>query len=245
MDFVIVPCDTHTICHRRDMQLSATKRAYHVNNNTLAIFPLSCTLKHLNKIVLIQKILISWSELIAVLLEQLQPFSSYFEKGCRKKCTRQSRMVLWVVFSSLFFKEIWKNGTTRGHGYMSASAEGKQKKSVRQLQCEKQYIDHIPYYLSGLSSAHFSDNLSRNSCIHTSILKAYQNYFNTCMQSIIQPTRADYLQWQACIKSKITDNWIKFKIIHNSCVRYTKQRTQHRRPKLNNMWAHVKNYYIC
>ena len=75
MDFVIVPCDTHTICHRRDMQLSATKRAYHVNNNTLAIFPLSCTLKHLNKIVLIQKILISWSELIAVLLEQLQPFS--------------------------------------------------------------------------------------------------------------------------------------------------------------------------
>ena len=28
-------------------------------------------------------------------------------------------------------------------------------------------IDHIPYYLSGLSRAHFSDNLSRNSCIHT------------------------------------------------------------------------------
>ena len=82
---------------------------------------------------------------------------------------------------------------------MSASAEGKQKKSVRQLQ----YIDHIPHYLSGLSSAHFSDNLSRNSCIHTSILEAYQNYFNTCMQSIIQPTRADYLQWQACIKRKL------------------------------------------
>ena len=32
---------------------------------------------------------------------------------------------------------------------MSVSAEGKQKKSVRQLQCEEQYIDHIPYYLSG------------------------------------------------------------------------------------------------
>ena len=31
---------------------------------------------------------------------------SYFEKGCRKKCTRQSRKVLWVVLSSLFFKEI-------------------------------------------------------------------------------------------------------------------------------------------
>ena len=30
----------------------------------------------------------------------------YFEKGCRKKCTRQSRNVLWVVLNSLFFKEI-------------------------------------------------------------------------------------------------------------------------------------------
>lgn len=60
MGFVIVLCDTHTICHRRDMQLSATKRAYHVNNKTLAIFQaLSCTFKHLNKIVFIQKILIS------------------------------------------------------------------------------------------------------------------------------------------------------------------------------------------
>ena len=52
---------------------------------------------------------------------------SYFEKGCQKKCTRQSQMVLWVVFSSLFFKGLWKNGKM-GHGYMSASAEGKQKK---------------------------------------------------------------------------------------------------------------------
>ena len=31
---------------------------------------------------------------------------SYFEKGCRKKCTLQSRKVLWVVLSALFFKEI-------------------------------------------------------------------------------------------------------------------------------------------
>ena len=42
---------------------------------------------------------------------------SYFEKGCRKKCTRQSGKVLWVVLSPLFFKEIWQNGT-RGHGHM-------------------------------------------------------------------------------------------------------------------------------
>ena len=38
---------------------------------------------------------------------------------------------------------------------MSASAKEKQQ------QC----IEHIPYYLSGLSPAHFSDNLSRNNCI--------------------------------------------------------------------------------
>ena len=27
---------------------------------------------------------------------------NYFEKGCRKKCTRESRKVLWVVLSSPF-----------------------------------------------------------------------------------------------------------------------------------------------
>ena len=31
---------------------------------------------------------------------------SYFDKGCRIKCMRQPRKVLWVVLSSLFFKEI-------------------------------------------------------------------------------------------------------------------------------------------
>ena len=30
---------------------------------------------------------------------------SYFEKGCLKKCTWQSRKALWVVLISLFFKE--------------------------------------------------------------------------------------------------------------------------------------------
>ena len=48
---------------------------------------------------------------------------------------------------------------------MSVSAKGKQQKLVRQLQCHEQCIEHIPYYLSGLSRAHFSDNLSRNSCM--------------------------------------------------------------------------------
>ena len=35
---------------------------------------------------------------------------SYCDKG-RKKCTRQFRKVLWVILTSLFLKEIWKNGT--------------------------------------------------------------------------------------------------------------------------------------
>ena len=77
---------------------------------------------------------------------------SYFKKGCRKKCTRQSRKVLWVVFSSLFFKQISKNGK-RGHGRMFASAKGKQQKQIRQPQCQEKCIDHIPYNLSGLSHA--------------------------------------------------------------------------------------------
>ena len=40
---------------------------------------------------------------------------------------QMSRKVLWVVLSSLFFKEIWKNGTS-SNGRMFASAKGKQQK---------------------------------------------------------------------------------------------------------------------
>ena len=57
---------------------------------------------------------------------------SYFEKGCRKKCTRRSRRALWVVLSALFFKEIGKKGT-EGHGQVFTSAKGKQQKWVRHL----------------------------------------------------------------------------------------------------------------
>ena len=38
---------------------------------------------------------------------------------------------------------------------MFASARGKQQKRVRDLQRQEQCIDHIPYYLSGLSRALF------------------------------------------------------------------------------------------
>ena len=51
---------------------------------------------------------------------------SYFEKGCRKKGARQCQKVLRVVLSSLFFKEICKNGK-RGHGLMFVIAKGKKQ----------------------------------------------------------------------------------------------------------------------
>ena len=38
---------------------------------------------------------------------------------------------------------------------MFARAKGKQQKEVQQLQCQEHGIDHIPYYLSGLSHALF------------------------------------------------------------------------------------------
>ena len=53
---------------------------------------------------------------------------SYFEKGCRKKGTRQSRKVFWVVLSLLFFKEILREWHERGHGRMFANTKGKQQK---------------------------------------------------------------------------------------------------------------------
>ena len=82
---------------------------------------------------------------------------SYFEKGCRKKNTRQSRKALWVVLSLLFFKEIWKNGT-RGHWHMFVGAKGKQQKATV-VRNSVSIISHT-YYLSRLLRAHFSDSLS-------------------------------------------------------------------------------------
>ena len=55
--------------------------------------------------------------LACIMLSQVY---SYFEKGCRKKCTGQSRKVLWVVLSSLFFqrnlKEWYERPWTYVHG---------------------------------------------------------------------------------------------------------------------------------
>ena len=42
---------------------------------------------------------------------------------------------------------------------MLASAKRKQQNKFRQLQCQEQCNDHIPYYLSGLSRARFFQQL--------------------------------------------------------------------------------------
>ena len=47
-----------------------------------------------------------WLHVLMITHAQCQFVYSYFEKGCRKKCTRQSRKVLWGVLSSLFFNDI-------------------------------------------------------------------------------------------------------------------------------------------
>ena len=64
---------------------------------------------------------------------------SYFEKGWGKKCTRQCRKALWIVLSSQFFNEIWKNGT-RGLVRMFGSTKGKRNNVL--------IISHYPSWLS-------------------------------------------------------------------------------------------------
>ena len=86
---------------------------------------------------------------------------SYFEKGCRKKCTRQSRKVLWMVLSSLF-KEIWKNGM-RSHRRMFAIAKGKQQGSTATLSGTA-YCSY-PILPCGIVACTFFPTTSRNSCI--------------------------------------------------------------------------------
>ena len=98
-------------------------------------------------------------------LQSLLLIYSYFEKGCWKKCTRQSQKVLWVVLSSLFFTEIWKNGTW-GHGHMFASAKGKHWQINLTATIVRNSVLIISHVTFRDCRVHiFSDNLSRNSCI--------------------------------------------------------------------------------
>ena len=79
---------------------------------------------------------------------------SYFEKGCREKCMRQSRKVLWAVLSSLFFKEIWNHARETMDVCLRVLKKSNKSRSDS-YSVKKTVYYYIPYYLSGLSRAHF------------------------------------------------------------------------------------------
>ena len=87
--------------------------------------------------------------------------TSYFEKGCRKKCTRQSRKALWVVLSSLCFSKKFERIDTKGHGNVFASAKVHSTATV--VRNRVLIITHVTFRDYRVHI--FSDNLSRNSCI--------------------------------------------------------------------------------
>ena len=76
-------------------------------------------------------------------------FYSYFEKGCRIKCARQPRKVLWVVFEFTVFQR----NKSRFDSY-----------GVRNCVLT---IFHITFWDCRVHI--FSDNLSRNSCIQSNL----------------------------------------------------------------------------
>ena len=95
---------------------------YTCNHSYYTIYVLSCFVGFLFASI----IMIIFLQTL-IYMRTKKPIYSFFEKDCLKKCTHQSRKVLWVVLSSLFFKEIWKNGT-RGHWSVFASFKVKQQK---------------------------------------------------------------------------------------------------------------------
>ena len=61
---------------------------------------------------------------------------------------------------------------------MFAHAKGKQQKKIRQLQFQKQCIDHILLPFGIVGCTFFFDNLSRNSCIWYITSSSSSNWFN-------------------------------------------------------------------
>ena len=111
-----------------------------------------------------------------------------FQERLSEKVHSTVRKVLWVVLSSLFFKEIWENGT-RGHGRMFASARGKQQTLIRQATVSGTVYWSYPIIPFGIvACTFFSDNLSQNSCIYIYIyiffLSKYARQFWTSCKYI-------------------------------------------------------------
>ena len=88
---------------------------------------------------------------------------SYFEKGCRKKCTRQSRKVLWVFLVHCFSKKFQTIAREAVDVCLRVLKESNKSRfdsySVRNGVL---IISHITFWDCRVHS--FSDNLFRNSC---------------------------------------------------------------------------------
>ena len=81
---------------------------------------------------------------------------SYFEKGCRKKVHSPERYCgwFWVHCSLKKFERMIRETMDICLWVLKESRNSKFELQL-QLQCQEQCIDHIPYYLSGLSCTHF------------------------------------------------------------------------------------------
>ena len=90
---------------------------------------------------------------------------SYFEKGCRKKCTRQSRKVLWVVLRSLFFTEILKEWHERPWTNCFPVLKRSSKSRFDSYSVRNSVLITSHTTFRNCRMHFFSDNLSRNSCI--------------------------------------------------------------------------------
>ena len=99
---------------------------------------------------------------------------SYFGKGCRKKCTRQTRKVLWVVLSSLLFKRRAQEAMDVCLRVLKES--NKSRFNSYSVRNSVLIISHITFRDCRVHM--FSDNLSRNSCMVYSLLceRAFRSF---------------------------------------------------------------------
>ena len=91
---------------------------------------------------------------------------SYLEKSCRKKCTRQSWKVLWLVLSSLFFRKRKKFETMAREAMALCLRVLKESNKSRfdsySVRNNVLVISHITF--RDCRVQFFPDNLARNSC---------------------------------------------------------------------------------
>ena len=110
---------------------------------------------------------------------------SYFEKGCRKKCTRQSRKVLWVILRSLFFKESQNRMAWEAMDLCLQVLKESNKSRFDSYKVRNSVliISHITFRDCRVHI--FSDNLSRNSCIHPDFQTWFDGHDSTCHDSTL------------------------------------------------------------